>query len=771
MNEKNRQTFFPLLEMVAGPEEGRRIALPEGAQVVGRTKEVPIYLDDTSVSRNHALLERMGSTITIRDLKSRNGIYLNGQKLQPDEERTLSHCDEVRVGIYTFRVLFQEMSAEELKSLERAPASKSSPSNSLDSHPQSTEGLNLSTGSQEALASLQQEIKDSVKTDLGQIVVDSSSTKLDEEFQKELEEGSEKVSIDAPAFDSPGRFGVEKKMRTLFWTIAVLLVAATMIFFFYTRDKRLPDQGDEAQQQDASQLGFDVEAGDGVQPEKPHPDSQTDGNDTSNIKVEKGVEGLASSTTPAADSNTPSGPTNEDGNKLPDYTVVTSGDAPENKSSIKLPVFLDVTSEPLSARIFLEGKDLGTTPLKVSVPLVPGKNYELLADFELRDVRDHFQEKIIFKADLKKEVLPIQIKAQLATIKVTSLPRNIGFSLQGYYAYDKHKTSPVNIKDIVYGKPVYLPYGSYSIELRERTRVGDSSTFVDQIRYHRDLILNAERSLVELSLNERDLQFFPAVIRSSPSGANLFIDGEKVGVTPFQGDLPLGQHEIKLTRDGYFDYVSPLDMRTNTPYESFVELRTSKVGSLINKAKELKNAGQFQLIVDTLVEALRMDSSEREKTEIHYLLGDAFYQMKNREQALVYFDQAKSHPDFYYRALLGTARILQEQGDVNRCLTILVEVLLNTPKDLAVKNEAQALFTKVSPLKSVLYLRTEPAGASVFVNSMPVSQKTPLILSDLALGNYRLEVQLSGYKSETIKQNLKISEFVPIDIKLKPEQL
>jgi len=51
---------------------------------------------DGSISRLHAALERYPAGWCVRDLGSRNGTYVNGERLWG--ERTLRHGDEIRVG-------------------------------------------------------------------------------------------------------------------------------------------------------------------------------------------------------------------------------------------------------------------------------------------------------------------------------------------------------------------------------------------------------------------------------------------------------------------------------------------------------------------------------------------------------------------------------------------------------------------------------------------------------------------------------------------------
>ncbi len=60
---------------------------------------------DATVSRLHAVLENLGSVWSIRDVGSRNGTYLNGEKISA--ERVLRSGDELRMG--GSRLIFREV--------------------------------------------------------------------------------------------------------------------------------------------------------------------------------------------------------------------------------------------------------------------------------------------------------------------------------------------------------------------------------------------------------------------------------------------------------------------------------------------------------------------------------------------------------------------------------------------------------------------------------------------------------------------------------------
>ncbi len=63
---------------------------------IGRSSDNRIVLDHPQVSRHHALIERMGTRYRIRDLKSSNGVFVNGKRIE--REAWLKEGDDIRIG-------------------------------------------------------------------------------------------------------------------------------------------------------------------------------------------------------------------------------------------------------------------------------------------------------------------------------------------------------------------------------------------------------------------------------------------------------------------------------------------------------------------------------------------------------------------------------------------------------------------------------------------------------------------------------------------------
>ena len=91
-----------LLVVRRGPNAGARFLLDHDVTTSGRHPDSDIFLDDVTVSRRHAELQREGDTFSIRDLGSLNGTYVNRRRI---ESAVLENDDEVQIGKYRLTFL------------------------------------------------------------------------------------------------------------------------------------------------------------------------------------------------------------------------------------------------------------------------------------------------------------------------------------------------------------------------------------------------------------------------------------------------------------------------------------------------------------------------------------------------------------------------------------------------------------------------------------------------------------------------------------------
>jgi len=92
---------------------GRHIPLLEGTNVIGRAEDATIEIDAPGVSRHHARILVAAGTVTLEDLGSKNGSYVNGTVVTTQR---LSDGDEIRLGatVLTFRIASHTSQTETL---------------------------------------------------------------------------------------------------------------------------------------------------------------------------------------------------------------------------------------------------------------------------------------------------------------------------------------------------------------------------------------------------------------------------------------------------------------------------------------------------------------------------------------------------------------------------------------------------------------------------------------------------------------------------------
>jgi len=85
-----------------GGRTGESFPLDGDRMTIGRRPDSDIFLDDVTVSRDHALLVRRGGDLYLDDLGSLNGSYVNRRRI---ESHRLEDGDELQIGKYKLTFL------------------------------------------------------------------------------------------------------------------------------------------------------------------------------------------------------------------------------------------------------------------------------------------------------------------------------------------------------------------------------------------------------------------------------------------------------------------------------------------------------------------------------------------------------------------------------------------------------------------------------------------------------------------------------------------
>jgi hypothetical protein len=91
-----------LVIRAGGGRAGESFALEGDRLTLGRRPDSDIFLDDVTVSRDHAIIVRRGNDYYLDDCGSLNGTYVNRRRI---ESHRLADGDELQVGKYKLAFL------------------------------------------------------------------------------------------------------------------------------------------------------------------------------------------------------------------------------------------------------------------------------------------------------------------------------------------------------------------------------------------------------------------------------------------------------------------------------------------------------------------------------------------------------------------------------------------------------------------------------------------------------------------------------------------
>ncbi len=118
------------LKVLAGKNAGKELAVPVKRFLIGRGDDCHMRPKSEAISRNHCaiLINEDDDEVVIRDLNSRNGTFLNGERLAADQ--SLESGDHLQIGRLEFEVMIKDR--KRVPEPAAAPAAASEDSASLD---------------------------------------------------------------------------------------------------------------------------------------------------------------------------------------------------------------------------------------------------------------------------------------------------------------------------------------------------------------------------------------------------------------------------------------------------------------------------------------------------------------------------------------------------------------------------------------------------------------------------------------------------------------
>jgi pSer/pThr/pTyr-binding forkhead associated (FHA) protein len=95
---------MPKLSVSEGPLKGEAFDLAEDTVFIGRSSTNDIQINDSTISRKHIKIFRIGKKFFVEDLKSTNGTLINGEMIAPGEAFEVGDRDTISIGNTTVRL-------------------------------------------------------------------------------------------------------------------------------------------------------------------------------------------------------------------------------------------------------------------------------------------------------------------------------------------------------------------------------------------------------------------------------------------------------------------------------------------------------------------------------------------------------------------------------------------------------------------------------------------------------------------------------------------
>ena len=108
------------LQAITGEFTGQEISV-ERDMLVGRHQDAEILLQSTDISRKHAALLFRDDHIWVKDFKSTNGTFVNGERVEQEQEIELHDGDMLQFASFMFMILAPERYKAHLPEIDVEP--------------------------------------------------------------------------------------------------------------------------------------------------------------------------------------------------------------------------------------------------------------------------------------------------------------------------------------------------------------------------------------------------------------------------------------------------------------------------------------------------------------------------------------------------------------------------------------------------------------------------------------------------------------------------
>ena len=267
---------------------------------------------------------------------------------------------------------------------------------------------------------------------------------------------------------------------------------------------------------------------------------------------------------------------------------------------------------------------------------------------------------------------------------------------------------------------VYLPHGTKRLTITHEHFLPLRDYFftepiVEGACY--ELVLASGRSVTTIVPDEIETQWL--IITSDPTGADVFIDDQPAGVTPYQSELPVGKHSYRIQKELYLNEAGMVELASGNEKKKI-------------ESKLRPNFGTINISTEPEV---------------------------NGEVFLNELTTGKRTPC-----------ILEKVPSGEKKISVKKEMYDIAAQQVTVTPEAnlQTVFTARPTFGTISVASVPESGAAVSLNGMATGKTTPCTLERVPAGQHTLSASLSMYATTTQQFTLQAGETLPVTINLKP---
>ncbi len=326
---------------------------------------------------------------------------------------------------------------------------------------------------------------------------------------------------------------------------------------------------------------------------------------------------------------------------------------------------------------------------------------------------------------------------------------------------------------------VYIPGGARTITIRH-PRLGVLRNYAYPVAIVSGNVyeLKLEHGVVETIIKPKEMLSEFVVVTSDPPGADLYLNDEPVGKTPFASEKPEGRYEWRLEHSLYLPTAGVFDLKAGEKVElnltltpNFGSLRISsspesgaeillngmKMGRTTPATLEELPTGQHTL---TLSHQWYETTSQQVTVEAG-ALRDVSITMKPTfaevnvnaasDEEVVINGSSKGKGNYSTRLAPGVYNLEVRKASHK-----------SATKQLALKSgDKETVLLVPTPILSSVKVQSDPMGAEIFLNGTSHGT-TPQIVRDLLVGQYDLELRLPGFGSR--RTVIEVKEGQTVDV-------